>query len=663
MKYRKDIDGLRAVAVLAVVLFHAKIAGFSGGFVGVDVFFVISGFLITGMIVDDLEHGRFSFIVFYGRRIRRIIPALLTIYLACMAAAALLMLPSDAAELGRSVMASASFVSNIFFYNRAGYFGGQSDLKPLLHTWSLSIEEQFYLVWPVLLFAVSRWRYRAIAASVWVLGAITFAASVAVVAYNKEAAFFLAPFRACELMLGAALALLAGRSSIDAVKAEICAAAGLILILGSVLALDEADPFPGLLAVPPCLGTALLIYAGMNGQPSVTRMLSARPLVAIGLVSYSLYLWHWPILSFARYYFDRALRWEELAGLLALSAVAAFLTYRYVEQPARRISVRHARHIFGAGVISLAVFALAGRQMERSGGWTFNLDPEIRRLDTAARSENIYRRKCNGAEKALRDDDMCTFGRRRVAGSYDMAIFGDSHADAFTPAMSVLAQEAGLSGRQVTVGGCLALFGYYEIVSPFATEARCRALRDAMVQFVDQNPRLQFVAIAHRWSIYTGAPTYHDEGRFPIYVLGGKGDVRSEQRSRQVLHESLQQTVAFFEQRGIRVLLLGEPPPLGRDPTKCIAKAIKRGRNSDSCGRSIEEVRRRLHEMNMLLSEVANERRLVAFFSPLETMCTKTWCSPFLNGVYAYRDGDHLNRLGAESLAAAIRLPALAPRP
>src|SRR5262249_34741802 len=158
MQYRKDIDGLRAVAVLAVVLFHAKVPGFSGGFVGVDVFFVISGFLITGLIVNDIAHDRFSFLAFYARRVRRIIPALLAVYLACMVAAIIIMLPSDAAELAQSVTSSAAFLSNVFFYNRSGYFGGEADLKPLLHTWSLSIEEQFYLVWPILLLIAARWR-------------------------------------------------------------------------------------------------------------------------------------------------------------------------------------------------------------------------------------------------------------------------------------------------------------------------------------------------------------------------------------------------------------------------------------------------------------------------------------------------------------------------
>ena len=663
MRYRRDIDGLRALAVLAVVFFHAKLPGFSGGFVGVDVFFVISGFLITGLMVHDRGADRFSLATFYFRRIRRIVPALLCVYIACTLAAAVLMLPSDMAEFGRSLLSSATFVSNHFFYGLADYFGGASDLKPLLHTWSLSIEEQFYLVWPLLFLVIGRWQYRWLPHFVWAAGAISLVASVVMVAHHKEAAFFLAPFRAWELLLGAALALMSRPPAITARTAELCAGAGLSMIVASVLFLDESHAFPGLLALPSCLGAALLIVAGMEKQPAVTRLLSTGPAVAVGLISYSLYLWHWPILSFARYHLDRPLQWSELTCLLAVSLLAAFATYRYVEQPARRLSMPRAPYVIGSGVLALAAIALVGQQIDKSrGGWTFNLDPEIRRLDATARSENIYRRACSGPKNIARSDEACTFGRPRDTAAYDMAIFGNSHADHYTPAMSVLAQRAGMSGRQITVGGCLALLGYYEIVSPYATEARCRSLRDAVLRFVEENPRLQVAVLAHHWSIYMGKTLYQDEGKQPFYLLGSRQDERSEQRSLHVLQQSLEQTIDLFEQRGIHVVLLGEVPPLGRDPIKCIAAAVKRGLGAQGCRRPASEVQQRLGAINRQLADLARRRSNVSFFSPLDTMCDRTWCSPIVDGVYMYRDGDHLNRIGAEHLARSMRLPHLAPR-
>ena len=662
MKYRKDIDGLRAVAVLAVVLFHAKVPGFAGGFVGVDVFFVISGYLITGLIADDCRQGRFTFATFYFRRIRRIVPALLCVYVACTLAAALLMLPSDMAEFARSLVSSAAFVSNHFFYHLAGYFGGQSDLKPLLHTWSLSIEEQFYLVWPLLFLVVARWRRGWLPYLVWATGAISLAASVVMVGQQKEAAFFLAPFRAWELLLGAALALLTRQPAMGAWKAELCAGSGLLMILGSVLLLDEGHAFPGLLAVPPCLGAALLIVAGMERQPAVTRLLSTRPAVVVGLISYSLYLWHWPLLAFARYHLDRSLHWGEVACLLAASLLAAFATYRYVEQPARRLQLTRAPQVIGAGLLALGAIALIGHRIDSSRGWTFNLDPEIRRLDATARTENIFRRPCSGPKNIVRDDEACTFGRPRSSTSYDMAIFGDSHADHYTPAMSVLAQRAGMSGRQITVGGCLALLGYTEIVSPYATEARCRSLREAMVGFVEGNPRLQVAVLAQHWSVYTGKILYREEGQQPFYLLGAKHDERSEQRSLQVLQQSIEQTIDFFERRGIHVLLLGEVPPFRHDPIKCIAAAIRRGLGAQSCRRPATEIQEHIGAMNSVLSDLARRRKNVSFFSPLDAMCDQAWCSPIVDDVYMYRDRGHLNRIGAEHLARTMRLPHKQPR-
>jgi peptidoglycan/LPS O-acetylase OafA/YrhL len=658
MPYRKDIDGLRAVAVLSVVLFHAKIPGFSGGFVGVDVFFVISGYLITGLIANDHVHGRFSFSAFYFRRIKRILPALACVYAASTLLASLVMLPSDMASFGRSLTSSALFYSNHFFYTQSGYFGGPSDLKPLLHTWSLSIEEQFYLAWPALFLVLARWRADRIALLLWPAAAISLAACALMVGWDKEAAFFLAPFRAWELLFGAGLALLPKPAAVPAMLAELASSAGLAMIVASVMLLNEAKPFPGLLALPPCLGAALVLFAGTECQPRVTRLLSTPPAVALGLISYSLYLWHWPLLSLARYHFDRPLQWGEVASLLGLSLLAAFVSYRCVERPARSITWRRVPQVLMAGVLSLGLFVLIGNA---SRNWTFNLNPEIRRLDAAVRSENALRRRCSGPKNIIRDDEACTFGERHADSSYDVAVFGDSHANHYTPAISLLAQQAGMSGRQITVGGCLALLGYYEVVSPYATEASCRSLREAMVHFVQENPRLQVAVLAHNWSVYTGKAIFDDQA--PIYVVSSSNDERSHQRSLQVLRQSLEQTIDFFEQRGIHVVLLGEVAIFARDPVRCIAAALRQGGNLQSCRRPLQEVRERLDTMNNLLSEIAERHKsYVSFISPLGAMCDAAWCSPVANGVYMYRDRSHLNRVGAEQLARSMRVPHMEPR-
>jgi len=656
MQYRKDIDGLRAVAVLAVVLFHAKIPGFSGGFVGVDVFFVISGYLITGLIAHDYANGHFTFLAFYFRRIRRILPALVCVYAARTLLASLVMLPSDMASFGRSLTSSALFYSNHFFYSQSGYFGGQSDLKPLLHTWSLSIEEQFYLAWPVIFLALTRSRAR-VALLVWPAAAISLTACALVIGWDKGAAFFLAPFRAWELLLGAGLALLPRPPLMSPMLAELAGGTGLAMIATSVTLLDEAKPFPGLLAVPPCLGAALLVFAGTHHRPLVTRLLATPPVVGLGLISYSLYLWHWPLLSLARYHLDRPLQWGEVGSLLGLSLLAAFASYRCIEKPARSLSWQRVPQVVAAGLLSLGAFVYIGKA---SRGWTFNLNPEIRRLDGAVRSENTLRRSCSGPKNIFRDDEACTFGRPRTGSSYDVAIFGDSHANHYAPAIGVLARQAGMSGRQITVGGCLALLGYYEVVSPYASERSCRSLREAMVHFVRENRHLRVAVLAHNWSAYAGKAIYEDEAA--IYVVASRTDERSHRRSLQVMRQSLEQTIDFFEQQGIYVVLLGEIPIFARDPVKCIAAALRQGRDLENCRRPVEEVRERLGTMNNLLAQLAARHSHVSFVSPLETMCDHAWCSPVANGVYMYRDRNHLNRLGAEQLARTMRVPRLEPR-
>jgi hypothetical protein len=532
-------------------------------------------------------------------------------------------------------------------------------LKPLLHTWSLSIEEQFYLVWPVLCALVAascglRWVSRL----AWALGAASLVAWMALVhSQNGSSAFFLTPFRVWELMLGAGLALACGRPAIGPRKAEAMAGLGALLIVAAVCAPLRSHWLGDYMALPACLGALLLIASGSHRQTAVARVLSTSPMVGIGLISYSLYLWHWPLLSFARYHFDRPLQWEEVAVILALTLAAAVITYRFVERPLRRMTWFAPRRVVATGIACLAAFALAGFRMEKDRGWALNLHPEIRQLDAIARTTNIYQSKCFKQGSALGNDEACTFGHPRQSGSFDLVIFGDSHANHYTPAISVLAREAGMSGRQVTIGACLALLGDFVVESPFGSRARCPSLREAMVRFVEENPRLRLVVLAQSWSIYAGTELIAKEGRRVVHLLRSKGDERSQQRSSEILRRSLEETLDFFEKRGIAVLLLGEVPPLARDPVICMANAIKRGSPPNACGRDHAEVSRVIGATDALLADLARTRRNVFFFSPSEVMCDQTWCNAIVGGTYMYRDMTHLNRFGAERLAQTMRLP------
>lgn len=292
LAYRRDIDGLRAIAVLAVVLFHFGVPGVTGGFVGVDVFFVISGFLITSIIWREREAGRFSFVDFWARRARRILPALLVMMFTSLVAGWFLMAPKDYSELGRSIHNQVVFISNLFFMRQDGYFDTASDMKPMLHTWSLSVEEQFYIAFPLLLALLSSWlkQWRS---ALFVLLLVSFAASVWAVANEPDKAFFLLPMRAWELLAGSMLAVMpvrAGRASPLLAQAVSLFSLGLILV--AVLGYDANTAFPGAAALLPVLGVVGLIWANGQHPTWVGRLLGSRVLVGIGLISYSWYLWH-----------------------------------------------------------------------------------------------------------------------------------------------------------------------------------------------------------------------------------------------------------------------------------------------------------------------------------------------------------------------------------
>ena len=338
MDYRREIDGLRALAVLPVILFHAGFETFSGGFVGVDVFFVISGYLITTIILAELEQGKFSIVNFYERRARRILPALFLVMLVCIPFAWLWLLPGDMKNFSQSLVAVSFFASNILFWRESDYFDTAAELKPLLHTWSLAVEEQYYVLFPIFLMLFWRLGKR----SILVMLGLVFVASLAVAewaAYARPAAaFYLLPTRGWELLIGAFAAFYlskANRKEFGKAVGEIGGWVGVALILYAVFAYSKATPFPGLYALVPTLGTVLVILFATQ-QTTVGKFVGNKAFVGIGLISYSAYLWHQPLFAFARH---RSLTEPSHTVFLVLSVLAlalAYLSWRYVEAPFRK---------------------------------------------------------------------------------------------------------------------------------------------------------------------------------------------------------------------------------------------------------------------------------------------------------------------------------------
>ncbi|WP_291870059.1 acyltransferase family protein [Bradyrhizobium sp.] len=380
MKYRADIDGLRALAVVPVLLYHAGIPGFPGGFVGVDIFFVISGYLICGMIDADIRQGTFSLGDFYKRRILRILPALFAVFLATGILAYIYAMPVELEDHARSLASAVGSVSNIYFAGTAGYFDAPAETKPLLHTWSLGVEEQFYLIVPLLM--LLGWRVAPKRAGLLfaVAAALSFAAALAINHRNTTFVFYLTPFRAWELALGALLSIGFVRAPRTALWKDSCGAAGMLLLLGAIFLGSPSAPLPLMMSLA-SIGAALVIASGENGISTVGRLLSLRPVVFIGLISYSLYLWHWPLIVFQR---TDAFLLPQASGiatgmmLIAVSIVVAWLSWKFVEMPFRSKARETSRAaVFGVASVAMASAAALCGLVLFAGGAPFRFPERV----------------------------------------------------------------------------------------------------------------------------------------------------------------------------------------------------------------------------------------------------------------------------------------------
>lgn len=435
MKYRPEIDGLRSVAVLPVILFHAGLGIFSGGYVGVDIFFVISGYLITTIILSQIIAGRFSLLEFYSRRSRRILPALFLVIACTIPLAFLLMLPSQFNDFSQSVAAVTIFASNILFWKESGYFAAAAELKPLLHTWSLAVEEQYYVLFPLLLLGL--WRLGARPA-LMVLGVIFGASLIAsqfLSTRAPDANFFLLLSRAWELLAGSLCAiwiLKRGRSG-----HALASTLGLGLILASIFLYDGDTPFPSVYALAPVAGTALIILFADGGTP-VGRLLAMRGPVFIGLISYSAYLWHQPLFALARLASPDHPPMAVMMALAALSIGLAFLSWKYVEQPARHYPWP-VRRILGTTVAASVLIASVGLALNYTGAqqayFTASLSPQNRPLlDQITRMAEMDHFATDDSDPCrffVSDYDAATDARvLRCSAEHGpaLAIFGDSHA-------------------------------------------------------------------------------------------------------------------------------------------------------------------------------------------------------------------------------------------
>lgn len=640
--YRPDIDGLRAVAVLAVIVFHLRAEWLPGGFVGVDIFFVISGYLITRYILQELQAGTFSLAEFYRRRIKRIAPALLLVVGTTLALSALLMLPDDMHKTAKSAVWSLASLANFYFcfFKEFGYFGGGNEVYPLLHLWSLGVEEQFYMLWPLLLMA---WRPRSRRSYLLVAGILAAASFIGaewLARSHQDLAYFMLPTRGGELLVGALLAWPVQRSHAGWTPRVAGAAAwsGAALILWSLLFVSKTDTFPGLLAVPPTVGAALLIQAGRF--PYRGAHVLAHPwMVAIGKVSYSAYLWHWPLIALWVYgYGEPGVGTAVL--LVAVTLLLAALSYRWVETPARHSSAPLLPLAWRQFILPSALTCLAAVALVFGGRiWPSLVDTpyhnELTRLFELNRPAFGQSYVCQRQRLTEMDitNAQCVVG---ASGSpVKVLLWGDSNAAHYIGMLSEFSRHQALQFRNVEIGECPPLL---DDPTPFLLPKRIADCRSSLALVRGTLEQYDTIILAASWSVY-------------------------QQRSPKFL-ETVQATVTELARRGKKVVLLGKAPELAGVHRSCPMKALTYP--VLDCSPLSVALKPEIATANSFLRALAMRQPNVAYFDANAYLCDNGVCpSHEADGALRYADGSHFTmryswQLGrriyeAEGIPAALR--------
>lgn len=638
--YRPDIDGLRAIAVLCIAIFHAFPEAIPGGFVGVDVFFVISGYLITGIVLRGLGDNAFSLAEFYARRIRRIFPALIVVLVAILGIGWFVFLADEYAALGTHTATGAAFIANIQLWREAGYFDTASELKPLLHLWSLSIEEQFYLCWPAILLLGQRLRLRA-----WMLvlplAAMSFLVNMHEVDRNVVSAFFLPTGRAWELLLGAAVASFElARSQhglhltpLSPRMQHVGSLLGLTLIIGTITWLDSSLLFPGAWALPPTIGAALLIASGPTAI--VNRWLLARQgMVAIGLISYPLYLWHWPLLSIARIMESATPSVSIRASLLAMSLLLAWLTYRLVERPLR---LSRSKPVVAGLVAAMIAVAISGLIIHWNDGLAFRTRAFAER-NAAFEWESLGLLTRDDCSVQLNLPPRCLHNRT----PYSVAILGDSHSTNTFFALSHALRNTEIGIVRLGRAGCLPFFDLES--TPEGVPETCHAVIGEHLEFVLDTPSIHTVVLSTRGPLYTEA--VQPNGHHHLLHYLPEPDLHD---NLTIFRRAMIATLRRLESAGKQVIFVMDWPELGFDPRSCVDNRPWRltMHVRTPCAVALPAANSPTARYQQMVRNVLRQFPHARLWNTPEYFCDTEHCWGMKNGVMLYRDDNHLSMAGS----------------
>lgn len=630
LTYRPDIDGLRAIAVSAVIAFHAFPQWASGGFVGVDIFFVISGFLISSIILKTSAQGNFSVVDFYARRIRRIFPALITLFISCILAGWLLLFPDELKQLGTHVLSASFFVLNFTLWSESGYFDTASELKPLLHLWSLSIEEQFYTLWPItLLFFIKRGR-----PGLWI-AAITLCSLLLCVSglQGKVANFYMPLSRVWELLCGGLLSYMqactatqgffTNRPAMQRAANECCSVAGIVFLAIAIFVLDSKTPFPGWASLLPTLGATLLIAVGPS--TIINRYLIGNPFfVFIGLISYPLYLWHWPLLSFPKIIDGLDLPTNTKLIAIALAILLATLTYHLIEKPLRHKGNTTSRILL---LVALLI-ALLGALISSGRLHPDNIN-QLQDKIAATKPDTALDTPSSPSYRVNFDNQEY----RAIGNGKKITLYiGDSNMHQHWQGVETLIL-AGDGTRKAILGGCR--IPVLHTNKTDRDELDCNPDNEKAFKLAENNPDIDTVVLGAQWRGIIGFDYIEGNQIYSINTPEGM------QKAMAQLADSIQRLTA----KGKKVyVLLNIPGGDEFEPHNLIKRSLSGFQDAIHLvgGITLEEHRKRTQHISPFLIEVA-QRNGAIILDPAEFLCSNNWCNAVSDdGDPIYRDRDHL---------------------
>ncbi|MBC7006718.1 acyltransferase [Photobacterium sp. BZF1] len=648
--YRPDIDGLRAIAVLSVIFFHSGFSFFSGGYVGVDIFFVISGYLITSIILSEINNKNFSISTFYERRFRRILPALSVVAFASTVLGYLFLTPDGLIDIGKSAVATALFSSNILFYFESGYFDVAAEMKPLLHTWSLAVEEQFYIFFPLLLIIIKKYSSKGYFYWLTILILISFSLCIFLTNKNALAAFYFLPTRAWELMIGSILALNLISQPNLRIWREVYSSVGILMIICSIFFFSSSTAFPGIAALMPTLGTALIIYAGTGGSSLISSFLSLRPIVFIGLISYSLYLWHWPIIVYTHIISIKEPTYIVLSIMLCFIFLISIISWRFVELPFRQKSIFKTKlSLLSSSALVSALILINGAAFVVSDGYPNRLNKELSH-NFAAKDDKWYHwTSCeNIIGKLENGEDLCNIGFKS-SKKFRFILWGDSHAKSLASGVDLSADNNNFLGKLATKSACPPL-----LLIERLGRTHCHDFNQTVLNYISNNPEIEVVILAARWTISAHGTRYKQEHGKTVKLINIEEKEHGNSTNLELFEVGLTNTIQALQALGKEIVIVHSIPEVGFDVPSAFQVSSITGREINGLiAPSFKEYQERTKDVEVIFNKLKGLYS-VDFIFPEKVLCDEEYCRVAIGNDLLYRDDDHLSTFGSEYIANAF---------